>query len=188
MKLTALSQWNCTPAEFRAKLKHYVSLGKKTPGGIKNFDFIQEIRVLAKERHPEYMYVLGLLMDYFFSNGVIDSRKEGERLIMSAARMGYGEALVWCEQRAYNYMDEQNYVKAFPFVRLLARRGVPQMECILALMYEKGDGVEADPAKTMYWLQKVIDQDFDVHGWLEECARQMNPTDTPASGGRAWYE
>ena len=95
MKLTALSQWNCSSAEFHAKLEHYVILGKKTP--IKNIDFIQEIKVLAKERNPEYMYVLGLFLDYFFSNGVIDSRKEGERLIMSAARMGYGEALAWCE-------------------------------------------------------------------------------------------
>ena len=58
------------------------------------------------------------------------------------------------------------------------------MECILALMYERGDGVEADPAKTMYWLQKVIDQDFDVHAWLEECARPMKTTEPSANCGR----
>jgi len=51
----------------------------------------------------------------------------------------------------------QDYNKAFKYLSEAAKAGVPAAQYFLALMYEEGRGIKANPAVAMTWYRKAAD-------------------------------
>ena len=54
-------------------------------------------------------------------------------------------------------VEHENYTEAFPLVVTLAKRGNPELQRYLGVMYENGYGVKRNPGTASEWYEKAID-------------------------------
>lgn len=60
--------------------------------------------------------------------------------------------------RAVQYYNQGNYVKAFPLYKDVAEKGYPEAQFNVGLMYQYGRGVKKDFKQAVYWYQKAAKQ------------------------------
>ncbi|MDG6450409.1 tetratricopeptide repeat protein, partial [Glaesserella parasuis] len=81
-------------------------------------------------------------------------------LLLSVAIAGnvYAETAEEKFDRAYQYIQQQNYQAAFPMFKELAEQGYAVAQFNLGIMYDNGHGVNQDYHQAVKWYQKAAEQ------------------------------
>ncbi|MDD6910817.1 tetratricopeptide repeat protein, partial [Actinobacillus minor] len=81
-------------------------------------------------------------------------------LLLSFAIAGniYAETAEEKFNRAYQYIEQENYQVAFPMFKELAEQGDAGAQYNLGLMYDNGYGVNQDYHQAVKWYQKAAEQ------------------------------
>ena len=115
--------------------------------------------VAAKQNHIEACYYVGFY--YQYGKGVAQSDEDAiiwyEKAALAKDRDAlYHLALLLIRQ------DKPDFTSAAKLLGEAAKQGHPNAQYNLAVMYQKGDGIEQSDQKALYWYEKAAEQGLPI--------------------------
>lgn len=97
------------------------------------------------------------------------SYQEAEELLRRAAERGHEKAhdllpkvpATAAYAKAYQFTQKGDYAAAFPHTLRSAQLGLADSQFLVGTMYLTGNGIDADYAEAVRWLQAALDQGFE---------------------------
>lgn len=109
--------------------------------------------VAAKQGHVEASYYVGLY--YQNGKGVTKDLKEAIKWYEKAAVKNDKDALYHLAMILIR-LEDKDWQTIYELLVRAAKQDHPNAAYNLAVMYQKGDGVEENPEQTIYWYEKAV--------------------------------